>query len=353
MPSVNDKIKDKALEQSIELQRLEAGTKKKVFKKIQALEKKLTSLFLKADLFSSQKKQVIQAKLKELFKEAEVFVKKSYENISIEQSGLLVALAGLVERQSVNNINKALKTKYAKTSLSKRELEEVSNVLIEGATSTELWARRGDAFNNKYKDTVRDGISKRLTGTEIIRNLEGNKTFKKRNGAFAGNYRSGGLLIGTSINSVANKAREATFENNDDIILGIEWVSTLDSRTTTICKVLDGLIWDINTKEPIGHDKSYPGSSAHWGCRSAQVPVIKKYDESMKNIPEQTRASMDGQVSDKLNYESWLKNKPDAFQKKTLGTKRHKLWQDGKIDFYDLTDQNNQPLRLDQLTDFK
>jgi hypothetical protein len=349
MPSVNDIVKDKALEQSIELQRLEAGTKKKVVKKIQALEKKLIAQFLKADLFSSQKKQVIQARLKALFKETEAFIKKSYDGISLEQAGLLTALAKLIEKQSVNNINKALNTKYTKPKLSKNELKEISQVLIEGATSTELWTRRGDAFNNKFKDTVRDGISKRLTGTEIVRILEGNKTFKKRNGAFAGNYRSADLMVRTSIHSVANKAREATFENNNDIILGIEWVSTLDARTTNICKVLDGLIWDINTKEPIGHDKSYPGSSAHWGCRSAQVPVIKKYNPSMKKIDEKTRASMDGQVSAKLDYEDWLKTKPTDFQKKTLGPKRYELWNDGKIDFMDLTDQNNQPLRLDQL----
>lgn len=344
--SINDKVKDRILEQSIELEQLEAGSKKDVIKKMARMEKKLIAIFLNSDLWSSQKKQIMQARLALLFKDADDLIKQTYDSISLEQIGLLAALAALVEKQSINNINVSLGTKYTQTQITKAKL---NNALIEGASPSEWWKRRGEAFNNKFKDTVRDGVSKNLGGMEIARNLTGNKRLRKRNGAFAGNYRSAELLVRTSIHSIANEARVAIFENNDDIILGIEWVSTLDARTTIICKALDGLIWDINTKKPIGHNKAYPGSSAHWGCRSAQVPVIKKYDNSMKKLSSETRASMDGQVSANLDYEDWLKTKPTDFQKKTLGLKRYELWNDGKIDFSDLTNQNNKPLRLDQL----
>jgi len=349
MPSVNDKIKNKTLEQSIELQRLEAGEKRKVVKKIQALEKKIIAMLLASDLLSSQKKQVIQSKLKNLLKDTQLLVETAYNSIALEQTALLASLASLIEKQATNTLNVSLGTKYTQTQMSKTQLNEISKTLIQGASSAEWWERRGVAFQNKFKDTVRDGIVKGLGSMEIARNLEGDKRFKKRNGAFIASYRSAELLVRTSIHAVANQARVATFEANNDIIRAIEWVSTLDARTTIICQVLDGLIWDINTLKPMGHNKAYPGSSAHWGERSAQVPVVKKYDKSMKDLPAGTRASMDGQVSAKLDYEDWLKTKSKAFQKKVLGTKRFELWKDGKIDFSDLTNQNNKPLRLDQL----
>jgi SPP1 gp7 family putative phage head morphogenesis protein len=349
MPSINDKIKDKALEQSIELQRLEAGEKKKVVKKIQALEKKVVAMFLNSDLWRGQKKQKIQSKLAILLKDTKLLVKSEYNSISLEQTALLESLAALIEKQATNTLNASLGIKYAQTQMTKAMISAISQTLIEGASSSEWWQRRGVAFQNKFKDTVRDGISKGLGSMEIAKNLAGDKRLRKKNGAFAASYRSAELLVRTSIHAVANQARVATFENNNDIIRAIEWVSTLDGKTTLICQALDGLIWDINTKKPIGHNKAYPGSSAHWGCRSAQVPVLKKDDGTIKGLSPETRASMDGQVSAKLDYEDWLKTKPEAFQKEVLGTKRLELWKDGKIDFSDLTNQNNKPLRLDRL----
>lgn len=349
MSSVNDKVKDRTLEQSIELQRLEAGDKKKVIKKIRLLEKKLISKFLNSGLWESQKKQIIQLELAKLLKSTQILTENTYKDIAINQSELLKSLVLVIEKQTINNINLALGTKYTKTQMSKAKINEISGTLIEGASSSEWWQRRGVAFQNKFKDTVRDGMVKGLGSMEIARNLEGDKRLRKKNGAFAANYRSAELLVRTSIHSVANEARVTVFENNSDIISAIEWVATLDAKTTTICMALDGLTWDLTTKKPIGHNKAYPGSSAHWGCRSAQVPVIKKYDKSMKDLPSGTRASMHGQVSAKLDYEDWLKTKPRAFQKKVLGTKRLELWKEGKIDFNDLTSQNNNPLNLNQL----
>lgn len=349
MKSVNDKVKDRTLEQSIELQRLEAGTKKKVVKSIEALEKKVVSTLLKSGLWESQRKQIIQSKLSSLLKSTQFLTEKTYKNIARTQIELLASLALIVEKQMTNTINLSLGTKYIETQMSKARINEISRTLIEGASSAEWWERRGVAFQNKFKDTVRDGIFKGLSAVEIANNLTGDKRFRKKNGTFAANYRSAELLVRTSLHSVANQARVETFENNSDIIRAIEWVATLDARTTRICQSLDGLTWDVITKKPIGHNKAYPGSSAHWGCRSAQVPVIKKYNNSMKDLPAGTRASMDGQVSAKLNYEDWLKTKPKAFQKEVLGTKRLELWKDGKIDFSDLTDQDNNPLTLKQL----
>lgn len=350
MATVNEQVKDLLLEHSISIQRLEATNKREVSKSIKALEKEIVALLTGSTIWHTTNKNLINKRLDELFKESGTLTQETYNNISTEQVALLASLTLLVEKQAVSDINKSLGTEYVKPKLSKQKVKDISNTLIEGAASSEWWSRRSGAFQNRFKDVVRDGLSQNKTSTQIARDLAGTAKLRHKDGAFVGNYRSAELLVRTSTHAVANAARVAMYEVNNDIIKAIEWVSTLDSRTTVICQTLDGLTWDINTKKPIGHNKAYPGNSAHWGCRSAQAPVLKKYDSSMGgDLSSKTRASMDGQVSAKLNYESWLKTKSKKFQLDVLGQKRHKLWKDGKIDFRDLTNMNNRPLTLEQI----
>lgn len=344
MATINEQVKDLLIEHSIALQRLEASNKREVSVSIKALEKEIIALLVASSLWHTNNKNLLDKRLIELFKESDILAQETYNNISTEQVALLASLALLVEKQAIDDINKSLGTKYIKS----KQVKEAST-LIEGAASSEWWKRRSLAFQNRFKDVVRDGISKNKTSSQIAKELTGTAQLRFKNGAFRGNYRSAELLVRTSIHSVANASRVAMYEENSDIIKAIEWVSTLDSRTTVICQTLDGLTWDVNTKKPIGHSKIYPGNSAHWGCRSSQAPVLKKYDKSMGDLSPKTRASMDGQVSSKLNYESWLKTKPKAFQIDVLGSKRHKLWVGGKISFRDLTNMNNRPLTLKEI----
>jgi len=44
-----------------------------------------------------------------------------------------------------------------------------------------------------------------------------------------------------------------------------------------------------------------------------------------------TRASMDGQVSEKLTYHEWLKRQPAAVQDEVLGPTRGRLYREGKV----------------------
>jgi hypothetical protein len=76
--------------------------------------------------------------------------------------------------------------------------------------------------------------------------------------------------------------------------------------------------------------------------------VDKKH---LSKLPQGTRASMDGQVSKGLNYEDWLRSKPESFQKEALGVGKWKLWKKGKVGFTDLLDQSGNPLSLEQLQD--
>jgi SPP1 gp7 family putative phage head morphogenesis protein len=224
-------------------------------------------------------------------------------------------------------------------------------------------------------DTIRQGMLRgetisQLKGRVLGQNLPGVGAVGKvdlrkvpvvNRGPIWAARRNAEALVRTSVLSTANAAHLEAYRANADIMGGIEWLSTLDSRTTTQCRALDGLKWDMDGK-PIGHEMPYPGPTAHWGCRSQTLPVTKTWEElardaggntrlarELDKIPQGQRASMGGPVSGDLTYEAWLKDQPLAQQKAILGEGKWKLWSQGKLGFSDMIDQRGNPLSLKQL----
>lgn len=120
-------------------------------------------------------------------------------------------------------------------------------------------------------------------------------------------------LVRTSINQVANAASQQVYEANQDITKKYKYVATLDSRTSPICRALDG-------KEfPYGKGPTPP---QHFNCRSTTVPVINYEQLGFTPPPPGRRASMDGQVPADQTYGQWLEKQPKAVQAEVLGKEK-------------------------------
>ena len=97
-------------------------------------------------------------------------------------------------------------------------------------------------------------------------------------------------IVRTASNQVATQARQTTFEENGDIIKGVKWLSTLDTRTSPICRARDGQVYGL---------QDGPRPPAHPNCRSVVTPIVKSAAElglRRREIAPGTRASMNGQV---------------------------------------------------------
>lgn len=351
--SVNSVILDEIIGHSVDLSRLEVSIQREVVAELKKLEKQLIKDLEASKLLDAQRQQAKTKRLAALLKQTKETIATAYKEISKKVASDLSKVAAISEAQSVGAINTAIKAEVLSVAMSKQQLKSiVSNTLIEGAPSEEWWSRRSVALRGKFTDTVRQGMLRGDTTSQIVSALRGTKANRYKDSVLNGNYRSAEALVRTSVQSVANDSRLQTFKDNSDIIKGIEWVSTLDNRTSDVCQALDGAQWDLNGN-PLGHDMVYPGGTAHWGCRSTTVAITKSFKElgskNAKEIPKSTRASMDGQVSEKKGYEAWLKTKPKSYQEQALGVKKRKLWDEGKLGFSDLTNQAGNPLTLDQL----
>ncbi|MGL4939213.1 minor capsid protein, partial [Shewanella sp.] len=185
---------------------------------------------------------------------------------------------------------------------------------------------------------VKSGFVQGLTTQQIIKEVIGD------GGLIDISQRNAEAVARTAMQHVATTARIETYKANDDIVEGYEWVSTLDGRTSDVCRARDGTVYKFS-------DKSAPKPPAHYNCRSTiTLKVSSEFDFLDEGA---TRASKDGQVDANLTYYDWLKQQPASFQDEVLGVEKGKIFRNAGLsaeEFRKITvDDLGRPLTLDEM----
>jgi len=190
-------------------------------------------------------------------------------------------------------------------------------------------AFRGIAVDQaeRFSQVVRQGL---LTGEptpaiakRLIGNLEFGETAKTvkqlvaaggQATAVANNQVS--ALVRTSINQVANAASQQVYEANQDIAKKYRYLATLDTRTSSICRALDGREFEYGKG---------PTPPQHFNCRSTTVPVLDLPPDAQP-LPVGKRAAAGGMVPGNTTYGEWLIKQDLATQAKALGAEKAKYF---------------------------
>jgi SPP1 gp7 family putative phage head morphogenesis protein len=120
-------------------------------------------------------------------------------------------------------------------------------------------------------------------------------------------------LVRTSVNQVANATSQQVYEANQDITQKYRYVATLDARTSSICRALDGREFEYGKG---------PTPPQHFNCRSTTVPVIDYKALGFEPPPPGKRASMDGPVPADTSYGQWLAKQDAATKAEVLGKEK-------------------------------
>lgn len=195
-----------------------------------------------------------------------------------------------------------------------------------------------DAVNNLVSKGYADG----WTNQQLVQAIRGTKKMNYTDGIIAKIGNGADAVIRTAIQHVASTARIQTWAANSDIVKGYRWISTLDSKTTQVCRSLDGQEFTL--------DKG-PRPPIHIRCRSTTVAEL---DSRFDFLDEgATRSSEQGYVPGDLTYYDWLKKQPASFQDSAIGPTRGKLLRDGGLtaeEFAKLNlGRNFQPLTLEEM----
>jgi SPP1 gp7 family putative phage head morphogenesis protein len=206
------------------------------------------------------------------------------------------------------------------------------------------WAASIEADRmTRIRDAIRIGYVENETTDQIVRRIRGTRALNYTDGLLEIDRRHAEAVVRTAIAHTADFARQSTYNANADLIKGLRWTATLDSRTSAICRARDGKVYPMT---------SGPRPPAHWNCRSTMTPVLKSWRElgfGMDEIPASTRASMDGQVPADVTYQEWLMKQPAARQDEILGVSKGKLFRDGGLTLDRFVDRKGHEFTLAEL----
>lgn len=219
------------------------------------------------------------------------------------------ALEQALLEETINPVNPGAAWLYAQS----HPVQATGELL---GTFVENWTAREMAA---VEAILRNAHAQGWTIQETVTAIRGTARRNYADGVMARLRRDVETIVRTSIQHVSNSARIAALSANVDIILGYRWVSTLDSRTTPVCRSLDGRVFEIGAG---------PIPPIHLNCRSTIVPEM---EETVKMLGGILRAGQGGAVPANMTYYEWLKDQPASFQDSVLGPTRGKLFRNGGL----------------------
>lgn len=176
----------------------------------------------------------------------------------------------------------------------------VENTLSSGRTLQQWFEKLADDDAARIETIIRQGVSSGWSIDQIANNIAGTAENGYRDGVFNTTRREAVNMARTVCNGVANSAKLAFYQANDDVIIGVEILSTLDGRTCPVCASLDRKRYKM--------DETPPSLPLHHQCRCVLLPVTPASDFADEQRP---MAKADFMAEAKRAYEE--KNKGEKF----------------------------------------
>lgn len=377
MPSSNAVLADKTVTHALTLARLSAHESQEVLTQLRRLERDLVRDLTNANLTAFRKDRY-----ERLLRQTRQTIRASYRGIRDTQAVTMQEVARLEGQWTTRALNQTMSEPVgvyidlASVAWTPTQIAAIaSNAVIDGAPSAAWWARQAADTQRRFATQVKQGLLRGETTDTIVRAVRQEVMPLSRAQATT--------LVRSSLSAVSADARMATYEQNKELIRAVRWLSTLDSRTTIEwCIPRSGKLYTLADHRPIGHNLPWqhgPGK-IHFNCRSQAVSVLKSWSElagrTLPDVPDRTiderfrqklrglgwdedriakaqrrtQASMDGQVSVDLDFQSWLRTKPATFQNDVLGTGKAELFRTGVVtSLAQLLDFSGHPLTLANL----
>lgn len=149
----------------------------------------------------------------------------------------------------------------------------------------------------------------------------------------------------TEIQRVGTESALLTYQANSDIIEGVIFLATLDSKTCPVCAPRHMAFYPLgpNGRPMDSDDPKVPPFIAppiHPRCRCFLAPVTKSWRDLGIDAPDDnTRRRLDGARPENMSYDAWLRRQPHAVQEAVLGKARARLWRGRNVALRDLSDR--------------
>lgn len=194
---------------------------------------------------------------------------------------------------------------------------------FQGRFLREWLADAEEGAAKRVRDAIRQGFVEGRSVSSLITQIRGTRAAQYKDGILEISRRGAETMVRTAITHTASASHQEVYKTYGDIVQGVQWVSTLDARTTEICAGLDGKVFPVD---------GGPRPPAHPNCRSTTIPQVA----GLEPVPRQT-------------YAEWFGKQTASVQDDILGKTKGLLYRQGGMTVDRFVDNRGRVLTLDQL----
>lgn len=374
-PTANEALFDEAIRRQIWLRRFSQGEVRRAAELLDDSEKGLIALlFLKLDALAERgipaARSYTAKRLEALIAEIVEMRSDAWASVRADVTADLRELAKAEAANEVQTLDDAIPIKLDVVSPSVAKVVAAATARpFQGQLLSEWYKSLEVADRKRITQAVRRGVIEGKKVEEIVRDVRGSRDASYQDGALAASRRDLEAVVSTAVSHVSNAAREQVWEANADILEGLRWTSTLDGRTSAVCRARDGTIY------PVGQG---PRPPAHVRCRSVMVPVLKgsaivgnrpfvvdtrtreerevdfkaeakKSGKGIQSVRDAWAKANVGSAPSETTYTAFLRRQSAAFQDEVLGKTKGRLFRQGGLDLGAFVDRSGNEFTLDDL----
>ena len=145
----------------------------------------------------------------------------------------------------------------------------------------------------KVQNAIRQGWYESQTVSQMVQTIRGTRANKFKDGILATTTRNAQTIARTATNHIANQTRQSVLESNDRLLVGVEWVSTLDSRTSSVCRIRDGQVYPVKKgPRPPAHPSCFTGDTSVTTCSDISNVYKRSYKGAIIDIATKSGRSI-------------------------------------------------------------
>jgi hypothetical protein len=265
MASVNEEIADRIRIHALDFERFAADLRRRVLELLLALEADLIAQLRALDPTEPAVREFREARLGRLLEQTRASIAEGYAAVNGEVLDDLAEVAEIAAVGAAAAVNEVVGASIMTVALApERARALVDETMIEGAPSADWWAKQAGDAVFRFRAAVQMGYAQGETVEQIVRRVKGTRARNYRDGIMETTRRNASTLVHSSVQAISNSARLEVFRASSDILDGVQQISTLDSKTSEICRAFSGKTWDLDGK-PIGHKLPFNGGPPrHW-----------------------------------------------------------------------------------------
>lgn len=384
MPTSNEEYRDAALRHQVGLRRYTAGLNKRIAALLEKADAELTQK-LKDRLarFEGKPLDYTGERWKALLadiKDARAVALAEFRATVREELG---QLAPMEAAREVSVLQSAIPIEVSFAAVAADQLRAiVSAQPFQGRLLNDWFKTLEQVDQQRLVQAIQLGMTQGEPIDDIVRRVVGTRKNNYTDGILSMTRRDAQAIVRTAVNHVSNTARNYVWDANSDVITARIWTSTLDGRTSAVCRARDGHGAPVGDNPlPEGVPPLKPANAkppAHINCRSVMVAYIdgvglvgqrptvvdtrtpkgrevdfraeaKARGVPIQDVRKEWAERNVGRVPAATTYQDFLSRQSASFQDEVLGKTKGALFRKGGLTVDNFVDRAGNELTLEQL----